>query len=91
MDNQELDTTAYQVGINHRQYIGQGMVDVLLYYQQGIPTLGAKAGWEDDIEDGATTKYKMLGWNLYYGTNRITTGYELIDEKSEELIGIIYG
>lgn len=68
VDNQELDTTAYQVGINHRQYIGQGMVDVLLYYQQGIPTLGAKAGWEDDIEDGATTKYKMLGWNLYYGT-----------------------
>lgn len=32
-----------------------------------------------------------LDRSVTYVTNRITTGYELIDEKSEELIGIIYG
>lgn len=66
--SQELDTAAYQVGIHHRQYEGKGTFDVLLYYQKGIPSCGAKPGYEDNVQDGATTRYKMIGWNFYYGT-----------------------
>lgn len=68
LDSQELDTAAFQIGINHRQYERQSMLDFLIYLQKGIPSCGAKPGIEDDIEDGARTRYKMFGWNFYYGT-----------------------
>lgn len=68
LGSQELNTAAYQIGINHRQYVGQGMLDCQLYYQKGMPWLGAKPGYEDDMEDGCTTRYGLYGWNFYYGT-----------------------
>lgn len=68
LESQELDTTAYRVGINHRQYVGQGLFDAQIYFQKGVPWLNAKPGFEDDIVGGCTTKYEMYGWNIYYGT-----------------------
>lgn len=65
---QELKTTAYQLGINHRQYIGTGMIDALIYIQKGVPVLGAKPGLDDHNPDYMTTRYCMLGYNFYYGT-----------------------
>lgn len=65
---QELQTTAYQIGVNHRHYIGTGMIDALVYYQKGIPILGAMPGLDDHNPAYMTTRYEMWGWNLYYGT-----------------------
>ena len=65
---QELQTTAYQIGVNHRHYIGAGMIDALVYYQKGIPILGAMPGLDDHNPAYMTTRYEMWSWNLYYGT-----------------------
>ena len=68
LESQELNTAAFQVGINHRQYEKDGMLNLLLYLQKGIPGFGSEAGWEDATPEGQRTRYAMLGWSLYYGT-----------------------
>lgn len=42
--------------------------------------------------EGVTTEAiaEKLNFSVTYVTKRITTGYELIDEKTEELLGLIY-
>lgn len=65
---QELQTTAYQIGVNHRHYVGTGMIDALIYYQKGVPILGAMPGLDDHNPEYMTTRYELWGWNLYYGT-----------------------
>lgn len=65
---QELQTSAYRIGVNHRHYIGTGMIDALLYYQKGIPIFSAMPGLDDFDPNYMTTRYEIWGWNLYYGT-----------------------
>lgn len=68
MKVQGLQTTAYQIGLMHRQFVGQGVADVYLYYQKGMPWFNAEPGWGDFNPEYMTTRYGLWGINLYYGT-----------------------
>ncbi|SNV73943.1 ShlB/FhaC/HecB family hemolysin secretion/activation protein [Veillonella rodentium] len=58
---QEQHTTALELGLSHRQYSGNTVSDVYLFYRQGIRGLGATVrGWEG-LADNPTTLYKMAG------------------------------
>lgn len=65
---QELQTTAYQIGLMHRQYAGKGVFDTMVYFQKGVPILHAQSGLDDFNPDYMTTRYSLWGFNLYYGT-----------------------
>ena len=64
---QELQTTAYQLGLMQRQYVGAGTIDAMVYFQKGVPILGAMAGWDDFDPNYMTTRYNMWGFTFYYG------------------------
>ena len=65
---QRLNTTAYQLGLMHRQYVGKGVFDGMVYFQKGMPWFGAEPGIEGLAEGVSTTRYDLWGLNLYYGT-----------------------
>lgn len=65
---QRQETTAYQLGLLHRQYWGPSTIDLLLYYQKGMPWWQAEPGLTDHIEGTATTRYGLYGLNLNIGT-----------------------
>ena len=65
---QRQDTTAVQLGITHKQYIGQSTLDAALRYQQGVRWLGAKAGPTDGMPDEPTTQYGMFLFDLTWNT-----------------------
>ena len=65
---QRLNTAAYQLGLMHRQYIGEGIFDGMVYYQKGVPWFGAEPGIDDFTKGIMTTRYSLVGLNLYYGT-----------------------
>ena len=55
---QRQKTTAMQVGVNHRQYLGASVLDASLKWQKGLPWY-ADAGPTDGMEGEATTQYNM--------------------------------
>ncbi len=55
---QRQKTTAMQVGVNHRQYLGVSVLDASLKWQKGLPWY-ADAGPTDGMEGEATTQYNM--------------------------------
>jgi len=61
---QRQETTAYQLGLLHRQYWGSSTIDMLLYYQKGMPWWQAEPGLTDQVEGTATTRYSLYGLNL---------------------------
>ncbi len=65
---QKQDTTAYQIGLMQRNYLGPTTIDAFLYYQKGIPWLGAKPGASDAYPEFGTTRYALWGGNFYLGT-----------------------
>lgn len=65
---QRLNTTAYQLGLMHRQYVGKGVFDGMVYFQKGMPWFGAEPGIADHTEGVFTARYDLWGLNLYYGT-----------------------
>ena len=58
---QEQHTTALELGLSHRQYSGNTMSDVYLFYRQGIRGLGATVRSWEGVADNPTTLYKMAG------------------------------
>ena len=58
---QEQHTTAVEVGLSHRQYSGNTVSDVYLFYRQGINGLGAQVRSWEGLSDNPTTLYKMAG------------------------------
>ena len=65
---QRQDTCAYRIGMLHRQYWGQSVIDGSLYYQKGMPWLGAKAGYDDFTAGYPTTRYALWGGSINIGT-----------------------
>ena len=65
---QSLTTTAYQVGLMERLYVGQGVVDATVYFQKGMPWFKAEPGTNDHVSDFMTTRYDLWGLNFYYAT-----------------------
>ena len=58
---QEQHTTALELGLSHRQYSGNTMSDIYLFYRQGIRGLGATVRSWEGLADNPTTLYKMAG------------------------------
>ena len=58
---QEQHTTALELGLSHRQYSGNTMSDIYLFYRQGIRGLGATVRSWEGVADNPTTLYKMAG------------------------------
>jgi hemolysin activation/secretion protein len=65
---QRQDTAAWRAGVMHRQYFGDLVLDANLYYQQGMPWMGAEAGTDDFSGDYPTTRYGLWGASLYMAT-----------------------
>jgi hemolysin activation/secretion protein len=61
---QHQETTAYRIGLLHRQYWGQAVLDGSLYYQKGMPWLGAEPGYDDFTSGYPTTRYALWGASL---------------------------
>ena len=64
---QRLNTTAYQIGLMQRQYVGNGIINSMIYFQKGMPWFGAEKGVDDYTTDVETTRYNLWGLNFYYG------------------------
>lgn len=62
---QRQKTTAMQVGVNHRQYLGASVLDASLKWQKGLPWY-ADAGPTDGMEGEATTQYNMYLFSANY-------------------------
>ena len=62
---QRQKTTAMQVGVNHRQYLGASVLDASLKWQKGLPWY-TDAGPTDDMEGEATTQYNMYLFSANY-------------------------
>ena len=58
---QEQHTTSVELGLSHRQYRGNTVSDVYVFYRQGIKGLGAKVRSWEGLADNPTTLYKMAG------------------------------
>lgn len=56
--NQRKETTASEIGINHRHYYGKTVLDTELSYKWAVPWLGAKLGETTSSQD-PTNKYRM--------------------------------
>lgn len=69
IDDEEIEvqkerTTAYEIGIKHRQYAGHTQADIYGYFRKGVGGWGAeKQPWEDGIHNG-TPRYRLLGLQL---------------------------
>lgn len=61
---QRQQTTSYQIGFMHRQYMGRNILDASVYFQKGVPWWGAQPGYGDNIPDMGTTRYSLWGLNL---------------------------
>ena len=58
---QEQHTTSVELGLSHRQYRGNTVSDMYVFYRQGIKGLGAKVRSWEGLADNPTTLYKMAG------------------------------
>ena len=61
---QRQETTAYQLGLQHRQYIGESTLDTIIYYQKGVPWFGAAPGLTDTEAGKLTTRYSLWSASL---------------------------
>ncbi|EGO65108.1 polypeptide-transport-associated domain-containing protein [Acetonema longum DSM 6540] len=61
---QRQDTTAARIGLTHRQYFGQTVLDTALRYQKGVPWGDARPGVTDDQPGQATTLYDLYSLDL---------------------------
>ena len=64
IDNTEISvqrqsTTAMRLGVIHKKYIGQSVVDIALRYQAGTHLFGARPGVTDKVPNSPTTQYSM--------------------------------
>ena len=58
---QEQHTSSFELGLSHRQYSGNTVSDIYLFYRQGIKGFGAKVQNWEGIANNPTTLYKMAG------------------------------
>lgn len=91
---QEQNTTAVQIGITHKQYIGQSTLDAALRYKQGTRWLGAEPGPTDGTADEPTTQYGMVlldvNWNIPLKMGSKTGQYNLTlrtQQTNDQLYG----
>lgn len=56
---QRKNTTAAKIGIAHKQYFGQTVLDGQITFQQGVPWFGAQPGTTDFQPGQLTTRYQM--------------------------------
>lgn len=71
IDNTEIlvqrqHTSAYQLGISHRQYIGKSSLDIMFNYQKGVPWFGAQKGIGDGDPGSPTSLYNLFSLNMYF-------------------------
>lgn len=64
---QRQKTMAVEIGVNHRRYFGDSVIDARLAYRRGLPWL-ADPGPTDGLPGEATTRY-----NMYMGNINLTT------------------
>lgn len=70
---QRQKTNALEIGVNHRHYIGDSVLDARLAYRRGLPWL-ADPGPTDGMDGEATTRY-----NMYLGNLSVTTPITVSD------------
>lgn len=58
---QEQHTSSVELGLSHRQYSGNTVSDIYLFYRQGIKGIGAKVHNWEGVSSNPTTLYKMAG------------------------------
>ena len=91
---QRQNTTAVQIGVTHKKYIGKSVLDAALFYQRGVGWLGAQPGASDNISGGPTTKYNMylfnLNWNAPLKIGRTMWQYNL-EAKAQYTKNLLYG
>lgn len=91
---QRQETTAMQLGLTHKQYFGQTVLDIALRYQKGVPWFGAKPGVTDALADNPTTQYDMYLMDLNLDTpmklGKINGQYHLT-ARGQQTKNYIYG
>lgn len=65
---QRQETTALQLGITHKQYFGETVMDLAMRYQKGLPWFGAKPGPTDTVANNPTSRYKLYLLDLNIDT-----------------------
>ncbi|SMG24592.1 Hemolysin activation/secretion protein [Cedecea sp. NFIX57] len=65
LDIQRRRTSAWQLGLSHRHYLGAATLDAGVSYQRGTRWFGAMPAWEEQNPEGdyATALSKILTWN----------------------------
>lgn len=78
---QRQNTTALQLGITQKQYIGKSVLDTAIRYQHGVDWLGSTPGATDGVSDEPTTQYGMflldVNWNTPLKMGKETGQYNL--------------
>ena len=83
-----------QIGINHRQYIGNRVLDAAITFHKGVPWFGAQPGPTDNIPGQATTLYSMYVLNGSYNApvqiGDIRAKY-LLELRAQKTKDAVYG
>lgn len=91
---QRQNTTAVQIGITHKKYIGKSTLDAALFYQRGVGWLGAQPGATDDILGEPTTRYSMylldMNWNAPLKIGHTMWQYNLV-ARAQYTKSLLYG
>ncbi|WP_371368278.1 hypothetical protein SRRS_19160 [Sporomusa rhizae] len=91
---QHQDTTAMRLGLLHKQYFGNTVLDVALRYQKGVPWLGAEPGITDNLPGQPTTKYEMylldLNLDIPLKIGKLQSAYSL-NIRGQQTNDFIYG
>jgi len=78
---QRQNTTALQIGITQKQYIGKSVLDTAIRYQHGVDWLGSDPGSTDGVSGEPTTQYGMflfdVNWNTPLKMGKETGQYNL--------------
>lgn len=91
---QRQETSNMQIGINHRQYIGNRVLDAAITFHKGVPWFGAQPGPTDNIPGQATTLYSMYVLNGSYNApvqiGDIRAKY-LLELRAQKTKDAVYG
>lgn len=59
IENQRRNTTAEEIGLIHRQYIGPAQIDLTLAHREGVPWFGGQEDAAGLPSDSPTFRYRM--------------------------------
>ncbi|WP_455576886.1 ShlB/FhaC/HecB family hemolysin secretion/activation protein [Anaerosinus sp.] len=65
---QRQKTTALELGVLQRQYFGESVMDLAMYYRKGVPWFSAQPGITDGMYEQPTTRYSMYTMDFNFAT-----------------------